>query len=393
MGSPRLLTAALDFWLAEGRYADGYDVTASYNSLYSVASFNRKKEWKTMAILTPDGRVNDSRAKLADSVPLKHPLFLLVSPTNYCNLRCRFCGATAYDNPPKTLLDAHLFRAVIDDLARCKVRLKRLQFAGSGEPTLHPRIAEFVEYAVTAQVADTVEITTNGVALSEDLSRSLIDAGLNLLRVSVNGLSTEDYERETGRGIDFDKYVDRIRYFYEHKQLSTQVYVKIVNYIVPTDELRQRFIEIFDEICNHINIENLIKTTTLIDFDALAAKSGQDEGFSHGQFNEKIIPTKICPMPYYMMSLTADGFVLPCCVFPCDGPVLANARERGFIDIWQKEQRDFQRLMLSGWASACQECARCLFGKQRARPEDLIDGREDIMRERYETEIIQEGIQ
>jgi MoaA/NifB/PqqE/SkfB family radical SAM enzyme len=285
-------------------------------------------------------------------------------------------------------LAGDLFRAVIDELSQCKVRLKRLQFAGAGDPTLHPQIAEFVEYAITSQVADTIELTTNGIALSEDLSRSLIDAGLNLLRVSVNGLSTEDYERETGRGIDFDKYVSQIRYFYEHKQLSTLIYVKIMNYMVPTVELRQRFIEIFDGICDHINIERLIKTTERIDFDAIAAKSEQGKKFSYGQFNEKIIPTKICSMPYYMMSLTADGLVMPCCVFPPDGPVLANAGERGFMDIWEKEQRDFQRLMLSGWAAARQECARCLLGKQRARPEDLIDGHEDIARERYDTEII-----
>ena len=73
---------------------------------------------------------------------------------------------------------------------------------------LHPNIAEFVSYAKKADVADRIEVVTNAVALTPAMSDKLIDAGADRLRISINGLSDEDYHNNcayrTGGGISKD---------------------------------------------------------------------------------------------------------------------------------------------------------------------------------------------
>ena len=49
------------------------------------------------------------------------------------------------------------------------------------------------------QVAGRLEIVTNGILLTHELSDKLIDAGLKRLRISGNGLCSADYEKHCGR--------------------------------------------------------------------------------------------------------------------------------------------------------------------------------------------------
>jgi len=60
-------------------------------------------------------------------------------------------------------------------------------FGGIGEPLFHPRTVEWVAQAKAAGAR--VELITNGTLLTEKRSRQLIDAGLDLLWVSIDGAS------------------------------------------------------------------------------------------------------------------------------------------------------------------------------------------------------------
>ena len=54
-----------------------------------------------------------------------------------------------------------------------------------------PNIAEMVEQAKA--VAGKVELITNGICLTEERPRELIEAGLDTLWVSVDGVTPESY--------------------------------------------------------------------------------------------------------------------------------------------------------------------------------------------------------
>jgi MoaA/NifB/PqqE/SkfB family radical SAM enzyme len=127
------------------------------------------------------------------SLSLQRPVTLLakvyVEPTSRCNLACRTCIRNAW-NEPQGDMSTETWQRVIDSLKALPSR-PEVFFGGFGEPLLLPNIAEMVAQAKS--VASNVELITNGILLTEERSRELIDAGLDVLWVSVDGATPENY--------------------------------------------------------------------------------------------------------------------------------------------------------------------------------------------------------
>ncbi|MFA6449989.1 MAG: radical SAM protein [bacterium] len=105
----------------------------------------------------------------------KHPetLEALIRPTFACNQICKFCWVdTSAPKPPRERIESEL-RYVIRN------KIPRLAFSG-GEPTLDPRLADYIETAKRGGVRQT-ELHTNAVRLSNrDLCARLKTAGLDI---------------------------------------------------------------------------------------------------------------------------------------------------------------------------------------------------------------------
>ncbi|MEC7520671.1 MAG: radical SAM protein [Myxococcota bacterium] len=101
----------------------------------------------------------------------QHTCLGLVELTSACNLKCPMCYASSGPDGRHEPLEAVL--RSIDRLVEVEGRPEVLQLSG-GEPTVHPRFAEILRYAVDAPI-DVVMVNTNGVTLARD------DALLDLL--------------------------------------------------------------------------------------------------------------------------------------------------------------------------------------------------------------------
>jgi MoaA/NifB/PqqE/SkfB family radical SAM enzyme len=84
--------------------------------------------------------------------------------TRYCNARCGFCLAPSDGNHP----DGATLAGRLDWILARGVRT--VHFCG-GEPTIHPAIAQLVEYA--ANMDARTRLTTNGIAIPEELVEAL----------------------------------------------------------------------------------------------------------------------------------------------------------------------------------------------------------------------------
>ena len=81
---------------------------------------------------------------------------------------------------------------------------------GSGEATLHPEMPKFVELVKSRGL--TCIALTNSFLLTEELSRGLLRAGLDVLRVSVVGYDRETYRKWMGKGAH-DHVREQVRTF------------------------------------------------------------------------------------------------------------------------------------------------------------------------------------
>ena len=121
--------------------------------------------------------------------PVTHLRKVYIEPTTHCNLNCRMCIRNTWEEPMGQMTES-TFDSILKSL-RAFSPPPTVIFGGFGEPLSHPRIAEMV--AAVKELNAPVELITNATVLTKDLSRQLIEAGLDVLWVSLDAATTEVY--------------------------------------------------------------------------------------------------------------------------------------------------------------------------------------------------------
>ncbi|MBI2877186.1 MAG: radical SAM protein, partial [Candidatus Tectomicrobia bacterium] len=124
---------------------------------------------------------------------LKRPLLIVWEVTHACDMSCRHCGVDAGRPLEDELTTAEALR-VIDELG--SMGLQHLLFAG-GEPLVRP---DLLQLAAHGARYFSVGINTNGYRLDGPLAERLREAGVNQVRISLDGADapTHDYLRREG---------------------------------------------------------------------------------------------------------------------------------------------------------------------------------------------------
>lgn len=154
---------------------------------------------------SPSGRTAADLKPLLAPEAITEPIIANIEITTRCNLRCTYCartirGGTAEDMPMER------FKTVIGLLPHAY----RITLVGLGETLLHPGVADLVAEA-TSQ-GRRVALVTNGMALSDDLSRQLLDAGLESIAFSLDG-ATQEIASTVRPGTDLEKVIGNIKRF------------------------------------------------------------------------------------------------------------------------------------------------------------------------------------
>lgn len=124
------------------------------------------------------------------------PTFANIEITTRCDLGCPHC-ARRFKIREEKEMPADRFERVLDLLPHAY----RVTLVGLGEPLLHPRIVDFVARASSRERR--VAVVTNAVNLSADVSRGLIDAGLDAISFSLDAAVPEAAAKaRPGSGID-----------------------------------------------------------------------------------------------------------------------------------------------------------------------------------------------
>ena len=134
-------------------------------------------------------RIEKKAAGLSLRTPVTHLRKVYIEPTNRCNLECRICIRNVWDEPIGQM-DSKTFDCVIVGLQALSPK-PTVFFGGFGEPLSHPGIVDMV--AGVKALGAPVELITNGTLLTQEMSGRLIEAGLDMLWVSLDGATPESY--------------------------------------------------------------------------------------------------------------------------------------------------------------------------------------------------------
>lgn len=140
------------------------------------------------------------------------PEKIYIEPTDMCNLCCSMCFRHSWIGEKEGRLDLPVFLKVAEEL-KSMPSVKECFFGGMGEPLTHPDICRMI-----AAVPENIKRTmiTNGTLLTREMSRKLLEAGLDELWLSVDGFCEETYE-QIQLGSMYREILDHIRDFNEER--------------------------------------------------------------------------------------------------------------------------------------------------------------------------------
>ena len=325
---------------------------------------------KDISGTSPGGK----RTKLADVLPLQTPYIVQIFPIYACNYKCNYCIFSVKKKDRNFISDTKLMvldllKKAVDEMMEFHEKIKVLRFVGIGEPILHKQLPQMIKYSVEKKIANKVELITNASVLTKELSDKIIDANLDRLVISLQGVNAKKYKEIADVDMDFDEFVKNIRYFYENKN-NTHVYIKIVDQALDSKEDEQKFFDIFGDICDTMAIENLVPIHE-VDYSANISTVKET------QFGQPLEDIQICPQPFFTIQLNPDGNVVPCHSFQYP-IILGNLYNENFFDIWNsKKFNRFRFDMLSkGVNNMSKTCQECTIFKFRIFKDDILDGEE-----------------
>lgn len=314
------------------------------------------------------------------------PCRLVIKPTLACTARCPTCALRTdlFEKRQKDpVLDLAQWGKVMRDARQLGFR--EMHISG-GEPTLDPRLVDLV--AIGRQLGMTVNMNTNGSAVTPLLARQIADAGLDSVTVSLYSHRPDRHDamrREPGL---FERALRAIEWF----QGSSIVAVDLQTTLVRDNLLDfSRFLEMSYRLgAGYLYVsylegdrtnrwlaapeqirrfrEQIIPCSAEVISrrapaecreEALQALSGifagderRMEEFSRGEYH----PAGRCPCtrPYDFALILANGDVLPCNgVEYCHSPIQGNLFSARLPDLWHSGPWDQFRRARHAWCRWC----------------------------------------
>lgn len=313
-----------------------------------------------------------NRVQLHEVVPLDTPFSIIIEPTTFCNLKCKFClHSFTRDDMVNSghvfqKMSGEIFQKVVDQIKMFPQSIKSINFAGVGEPLLHEDLTKMIRQLKNTGRVITISIISNGLNLSKSLSDDLVNSGVDSLKISLNGLTDESYYDNCGVRLDFNKFYAEIRYLYENKK-NMKLGIKILDSCLRRNE-EVLFYEMFGDYCDEISIEKTVPLYDELSYENLIT----DCSLSRYELTRKI---RICPSPFFRISVRSTGIIMLCC--PYNGLELdgMNVNQNCLIDCWNSEMHRtiLHNILAEKYEGLTNKCKKCALKNDFAFSEDILD--------------------
>jgi len=283
-------------------------------------------------------------------VRMEFPILIDVEPTNACNLDCIFCARQAMKRP-NVVMPIETLKTIVDEMKNYKTSIR---FSGWGEPTLNPKIVDFVKYPRDNGVL--THLTTNATFLTPELSRSLLKTGLNKIKFSLQGLTENEYNRMRRTKKDSDSetgyknVVKNIETFIElRNELEIPCHIQVSVSMLKNEQenrtLQQSFYDKWnpkvDSIWGLGKIGVYGGKPLLTSFQRvkdLGRISDEDLRQSRPRREDDVNKGKKCTELYNKISIGAEGVIKACCDDYDNQLAVGKIGKNTIKDVWDGEK-------------------------------------------------------
>lgn len=305
-------------------------------------------------------------------VPAGGPETAMIEPTNLCNLACPTCPTGTGKIKPLPQMTLARFDHALGALSP---RLRNLALWNYGEPLLNRDLPAMITRAKEAGVG-VVKVSSNVHFLDGARGRALLESGLDVLILSVDGASQDTYGTFRKEG-DFAKVATSVAWLCaEKRRLGLRTPRIELQFIV----MRHNEHELPEmrRLAREWGVDKLRVKTVGADDEETKALVPASRLLSRYQPDGETpnVRHAFCTMAWDHTVVNVDGSVTPCCYLRPDmgdAFVMGNVFDTSFPAIWRGEKyRAFRASMLDG-RGAMPVCNRC-----RGGTHDLLAGVEEV---------------
>lgn len=304
------------------------------------------------------------------------PLMVVLSIIYPCNFGCPMCPYTDgnsdirkfYRENKGELFPVTLWNSIADECGKYGAWMR---CTGGGEPMLHPKLVDMIEYAKEKKAR--VWLNTNGSMFGpikkhrEKLDR-VLEAGIDLIEFSMDAGDADTYAvvRPPRGGLTvpaadwWEKQLSNIRYaLTRRKELVAPT--RIVVSMIRQQEIEGKLDQAIDFWNNEIGVDEVITRKFLTWDDNTQIPSGKalDKHLYGDLPSEKKQP---CVWPFERLNVDTLGRIALCGqdISFKTADLFPNANDVSIEKIWQGETFDWYRKMhLEGKGAECFPCRGC----------------------------------
>lgn len=282
------------------------------------------------------------------------PMMCVLSFVYVCNARCPNCPYTnskirsEYKDRP--FMNEDTFKIIAD---QCGKHGAWVRLSGGGEPMLHPKAVELIEYA--KKVGAKVGLITNGSCFTDENSMRLLKANVDMIEFSVDAADPETYAR-VRKGLrweDLLKNVKRMVALRNKLKSKTKIIASGVNQV-------------------GVDIETIAAFWNPLVDDFQKRKYltwGINDPSNSADETPYLPPEERIPCPFIFERLNIDsrGRVMACGFDIAAVTDMGNIHEASIQDIWHgREFEEYRQQHLAGKGSESELCKNCPDWKYRS---------------------------
>jgi len=244
----------------------------------------------------------------------------------------------------KGFFDYKLYKKIVKESAQ--KGLSSLKLNIRGEPLLHRRLVDMVAFAKENGILE-VMFNTNGLLLTPQKTRDLVEAGLDYLIVSIDGATKETYERIRVGG-NFNVLKRNLEYFIQYRE------EKRLNKPL----IRLQFVEMQEN--THEVEQYLAMWHDKVDVMTCNRYSNRGCGAERKAFDMVSIGRANCYHPWRRLSINWQGGAQMCCGDWNSLCVLGNVNEQTIYEIWHSERfNDYRKKLIARQLDKIPCCKDC----------------------------------
>ncbi len=255
------------------------------------------------------------------------PLRLWVELTNNCNLKCSFCPNGMPRELEKGAMTFETFKEVVDQARHFAYDIN---LSHRGESLLHRRLPAMISYAKRNGIG--TRLNTNATLLDEKKSQEIIEAGLDFISFSFEGLDPEAYESARVNATYYTTLSNILAFLAIKKKLRSPIpYVMVEVLDLPSADADPGKLRAFKTKfrglpLNKLTMKPLHNWGGWLDDPDLIAQRAND--------TEREVKYSPCTNIWYSMVVLWDGSVALCCQDWYNENCIGNIRDSSLEAMW-----------------------------------------------------------